>query len=283
MKRVVTAAVGLAVLLTVLILGGEYLFLFLCILCGVGLKEFEGLVQKKGLVPSMPVVYTGGFIIFLAALFNKPYLMMASIGVSSVFAFLAVMKRNEKAATADTAATMLLLLYGFYMPAHLILIRGIDTNTLSFFNTNFNDGFWFIFILFLVISMSDIAGYYVGTNFGKNPLCPYLSPKKTIEGALGSTILGIASSVLVGYMVGIDVLNGFLFGAITVIFAQLGDLGESMMKRDAHTKDSGDILPGHGGIMDRSDSYMFSAVIGYYYILYCYPIVKDLAVHLNLA
>ncbi len=278
MKRVITATIGLALLFAVLILGGVYLFLFLCILCGLGLKEFAAMLRKKGFYPVMPVVYASGLPIFLAALFNKPYLILGFLAVFIIITFLAIMKRNEKATTADTALTILCMIYGFFLPSHLLLLRGINSSNLSFFNLNFfNDGFWFIFIVFLVISISDIAGFYVGTNFGKHKLCPYLSPKKTIEGALGSTILGILASMGVGYLVGIDLLNGFLFGTLTVIAAQLGDLAESMMKRDAHTKDSGDILPGHGGIMDRSDSYMFTGAVAYYYILYCYPVIKGIS------
>lgn len=283
MKRVITATIGLALIFAVLILGGVYLLLFLSILCGLGLKEFDAMLQKKGFKPAMPVVYASGIPIFLAALFNKPYLILCFIAVFTIIAFLAIMKRNDKATTADTAVTILCMLYGFYLPAHLLLLRGIDSSSLSFLNINFfNDGFWFIFIVFLVISISDIAGFYVGTNFGRHKLCPYISPKKTIEGALGSTILGIFASMSVGYLVGIDLINGFLFGTITVLAAQLGDLAESMMKRDAHTKDSGDILPGHGGIMDRSDSYMFTGVVAYYYILYCYPIIKTLSSSISL-
>ena len=99
MKRVITATIGLALLFAVLIFGGVYLFLFLCILCGLGLKEFAAMLRKKGFNPVMPVVYASGLPIFLAALFNKPYLILGFLAVFTIITFLAIMKRNEKATT----------------------------------------------------------------------------------------------------------------------------------------------------------------------------------------
>lgn len=290
MKRVITATIFLIISLFVVIAGGPVFALFIAGLCFLGLKELDVLLQAKGFKFNLNLVYVVGAIVFTLALLNKPNLIMATASLATIATFLAIMARNTEATIADTAVTVLGFMYGTFLPAHLILIRNIDTNELDFFNfdfnvfnLSFNDGFWFIFILFFVITVCDIAGFYVGTNLGKHPLCPYISPKKTVEGAIGSTVLGILASICLGFVLGIDILNSFLIGALIVASAQLGDLAESMIKRDANIKDSSDILPGHGGILDRADSYMFTGAIVYYYLHYAYPIVNDIAVNLNLA
>ena len=123
-----------------------------------------------------------------------------------------------------------------------------------------------------MIVASDIGSYYFGRFFGKHPLSP-ISPAKTIEGAIFgiacASLVGLVSSVIIGLRFGI-IIGGFL-GVIVGMFALIGDLIESMMKRDAVLKDSGDVLPGHGGIFDRIDSLMFSVIVAnicYYFKLF---------------
>lgn len=123
----------------------------------------------------------------------------------------------------------------------------------------------------LMIVASDIGSYWIGRRFGRLPLSP-ISPGKTVEGAVGG--LGAAVTVGVVFSVWLQwpvaILTGGLLGALVALFALVGDLTESMMKRDAGLKDSGDALPGHGGILDRIDSYLFTpAVVFYAVTLFC--------------
>ncbi len=132
---------------------------------------------------------------------------------------------------------------------------------------DFPDGWKLVFFLLLVVWLGDSGAYYVGRAFGKHKLSPRISPKKTIEGLLG----GIATSVIAAVVIHFTFFKEFplvhavIAGVILSIAGVIGDLAESMWKRSADVKDSGTLLPGHGGMLDRFDSILFTAPI-----LYCY-------------
>lgn len=117
-----------------------------------------------------------------------------------------------------------------------------------------------------VISASDIGAYYVGRALGKHLLYPEISPKKTQEGAIGGLFCGLLLGVGCALLWNIPMGHAVILSVLLVIVGQLGDLTESMMKRDVGMKDSGELLASHGGFLDRADSYIFSGVVSYYYI-----------------
>jgi phosphatidate cytidylyltransferase len=117
-----------------------------------------------------------------------------------------------------------------------------------------------LFVVFLV-AFNDIGGYFVGRSFGKTRLAPLVSPKKTVEGLIGGLILGaVAASVLVTFPAWepIGLAQGLVLAAVVGVFAPLGDLVESMVKRSIGVKDMGSVLPGHGGMLDRIDGFLFA-------------------------
>jgi phosphatidate cytidylyltransferase len=122
-------------------------------------------------------------------------------------------------------------------------------------------GYEWIFLLLLCVWSSDTFAYYIGSNFGKRKLYIEVSPNKTVEGAVGSVIGGVLSAIIFGNFLikGIDIALFVLIGAVLCAVTILGDLVESMFKRDAGIKDSGHIIPGHGGMLDRIDSILFAA------------------------
>ena len=120
--------------------------------------------------------------------------------------------------------------------------------------------------IFFVILFTDIAAYYFGVKFGKHKLCPVISPKKTIEGAVAGATCAIIAGLIIGKLIGISLYHSFVLALIVTVMAQLGDLSESLIKRDAGVKDSGNSLPGHGGLLDRADSYLFTMPVAYLYI-----------------
>ena len=128
----------------------------------------------------------------------------------------------------------------------------------------------------LMIVASDIGSYFFGRSFGRHSLSP-ISPSKTVEGAIGgllcTMLVGVISGEIFGWNSGW--LVGGLLGSLVALFAIVGDLTESMMKRDAGLKDSGDALPGHGGILDRIDSYLFTPAVVYYAVIFLIPFVKN--------
>nr|WP_218621568.1 phosphatidate cytidylyltransferase [Mycolicibacterium hippocampi] len=124
-----------------------------------------------------------------------------------------------------------------------------------------DDGAGRVFCLMLVVVGSDVGGYAAGVLFGKHPMAPAISPKKSWEGLAGSLVLGIATSVLaVGFLTDMPAWVGVPLGLMLVLTGTLGDLVESQVKRDLGIKDMGTLLPGHGGLMDRLDSVLPSAV-----------------------
>lgn len=132
---------------------------------------------------------------------------------------------------------------------------------------NYSDGHLWLVLFFIIIFLNDTGAFYVGTYFGKRELAPLISPKKTIEGALG----GILSAMLFGFAFCLIFFNSlkhaFLMIPISFIIAiigQAGDLFASLMKRNSNIKDSGNIIPGHGGVLDRIDNLLFAAPIMYF-------------------
>jgi phosphatidate cytidylyltransferase len=148
-----------------------------------------------------------------------------------------------------------------------VLYLGLTLGTLSTTRL-LPQGEWLIFFLLLVTSAADTGAYYVGTLYGRHRLAPTISPKKTVEGLVG----GLIGAIIVAYaahwwflpeLSGLDCL---ILGTILTITGLWGDLAESAMKRSVGMKDSGGILPGHGGMLDRLDSLLFTAPVFYYYV-----------------
>jgi len=127
-------------------------------------------------------------------------------------------------------------------------------------------------LIFCVVAAGDIGAFYVGTCWGKHKLCPLVSPGKTVEGSLG----GLASNLAVGYIVAYLLLPSLppvkaaVFFIALGVAGQIGDLFESMLKRSAGVKDSGNLLPGHGGLLDRIDSLLFAGPVALGMILYVF-------------
>lgn len=127
-------------------------------------------------------------------------------------------------------------------------------------------GACFVIYLIFITAFCDMGAYFIGKYFGKNKLWPQISPKKTMEGAVAGLISSVVIAYLLGGFLGIAPLLSVFCGLTLSIAAQLGDLFESLLKREAGAKDSGNILAGHGGILDRFDSYFFTAPLMYIFI-----------------
>ena len=183
---------------------------------------------------------------------------------------------------SDIATSIFGLFYLGYLPSYWIRLRNLSQIDLSssfhFISDSsiiFTVGFFITLVSCLMIVASDIGSYYFGRIFGKHPLTP-VSPSKTVEGA----VFGIVSSVAIGLLTGlflklgnIGILFVAILGALVGFFSIVGDLIESMMKRDVGLKDSGNALPGHGGVLDRIDSYIFTPAIVYFLIKLIMPLL----------
>jgi phosphatidate cytidylyltransferase len=183
---------------------------------------------------------------------------------------------------ADIAASIFALFYLGFLPSYWIRLRDLTDPALAPRLAGWlghwpgaSSGMVLMLMACLLIVATDIGSYVLGRRYGRRPLSP-ISPGKTLEGALGglgcAVVLGAGFGLLLGWNWGWAV--GGLLGGVVAVFALVGDLTESMMKRDAGVKDSGDLLPGHGGILDRIDSYLFTPAAFYTVVTLLAPLLR---------
>jgi len=252
-RRVLTAIIFMAVTIAAAIYGSWLFGLYMIILIVVGIDELTRLLNHKEIYPAQTLIYLFAFLFIVAGYINKPgyFGIITSFGIIIIFINFLFVKR--KTTINDITATIFAVFYTGLLPVHFLLLRNLTAAG-------------YLLLTFMTIWTSDIGAYFIGKKYGKHKLCENISPKKTIEGAIGGTLSGIIMAVLMSLVTDLNIIHSLILGIIIVIFAQLGDLCESLIKRDAGVKDSGDIVPGHGGILDRADSYIFSGPAAYYYI-----------------
>jgi phosphatidate cytidylyltransferase len=168
--------------------------------------------------------------------------------------------RAIASAAHEVACAMLAFLYIPFLLMHLVMLR----------QTPF--GVQWLLVIMLIVMTNDSAAYYVGCNFGKHRLYPLVSPKKSIEGALGGLGGSIAGTLLARFTFfpQLTLTDALLTAIVIGALGQTGDLFESLLKRSFGVKDSGSIFPGHGGVLDRLDSIIFAAPAAYYYAVYVF-------------
>ena len=272
-KRILTATIAIPLLIAVIYWGSKVIFLFIVMLCGgCALYEFYKMSIPNHKFIKAIYVFAGLVVFYLIYYYQGDLTFENTSGLSSyitwlmliitlvVFIFL-LMNFIYFPQKVFTLTNPLILIIGiFYVcvfSSYLILIRcGVDGRN------------W-VFFTFLVIWCGDTGAYFIGSKIGKHKLFPATSPKKTVEGALGC----LAASLIAAFITRIWLLKELeithcIYLALSIaIIGQLGDLCESTFKRRSGIKNSGNLLPGHGGMLDRIDSVLFAAPLVYYYKL----------------
>ena len=204
---------------------------------------------------------------------NYVYLvMMASLVVSGAVAI--SRGRPGPSSLADAAATIFAPVYLGLPLGALAALRGAlgGLATQGHLTSATTDGRLVVVLLMAVIVISDSAQYYTGRAFGRRPLAPAISPKKTVEGAIGGVVFGTLATVVGGsYVFGSPLWILVLLGAAISLLGIVGDLFESLLKRSAGVKDSSNLIPGHGGVLDRIDSWLFAAPVYYVFVRFIAP------------
>ncbi|MEG0923710.1 MAG: phosphatidate cytidylyltransferase [Anaerovoracaceae bacterium] len=257
MKTRVISGLVMIPLLAVVYFGGYWLIGAAFLIGLVGIREFFNGFRAMDIHPSDQIAYVGLFALY-AINFIWPgqteYYMVwfaAVIVASSLYMF----KINERK-IEDAMATMLGTIYVAFFSFHIVLVDQTEEYSIL------------IWLVIITAFCTDIMAYFSGYLLGKHKLCPTLSPKKTIEGAIGGTMGSIVFAGLFGYFIVPRLLvHCLIIGFIGSIISQCGDLTASAYKRKMGIKDYGDLIPGHGGIMDRFDSVLFTAPLVYYYIV----------------
>lgn len=211
-------------------------------------------------VPVLPVL-VGGLAMLGVAYFDDMETAAAVMALTVLATLVVRLPGGAEGFVRDSTAGVFCLAYLFLMGS--FVVRMLDNP----------DGTWRIVAFVVATIASDIGGYAAGVLFGKHPMAPTISPKKSWEGFAGSMITGVVLSTLV-VVYGLDgeVWVGVLLGAAAVVMATIGDLCESLIKRDIGIKDMGNILPGHGGLMDRLDSLIAVAPVAYLVLYLLVPV-----------
>ncbi|ERI92905.1 phosphatidate cytidylyltransferase [Clostridiales bacterium oral taxon 876 str. F0540] len=242
-----------------LFLGGIYLKYIVMLMSLAGMYEYFKVSKQKNINPMEYIAYLFCIIYFMLINKDLNFQNIFLLIIFSVFMVLCIPVINTKYNFMDAAVTALGLVYVSFFFGFIVLV-----NMMQY-------GKYLIWIIFVSSWLCDTTAYYVGRHFGKNKLCPKVSPKKTIEGSIGGVLGSSIGCLIFGYVlnrygVNIPLYHFILIGILCGIFGQFGDLVASSIKRSAGVKDYSNLIPGHGGILDRFDSILFSAVIVYYYL-----------------
>ena len=252
--------IGTSVMLC--LMEGKFALLALLIAIFIfGTKEYVKILNHKGFYPSLTMIYLTQFLLLLHAAFNNFDGALITLTFCVIGAFMWILFRGRQPYIANVATTVLGMLYCGWLPLHLSFLRHLQCD-------RFDDGLVFLVMLLISVILTDTGCYYAGRHLGKHKLAPVISPNKTIEGSIGGVICAIIGAMVIGLYIGLEWYLSFAIGLICTVFAQIGDLCESLIKRDAGVKDSGDILPGHGGFLDRCDSYILTIPVMYYFCKY---------------
>ncbi len=266
-KRLLVAAILLPIGLAALLAGGWWLTALVAAFMCLAAWEYVVLF-RAGELQASPVIVVGGTLLLLVfrqlnGFDSAPWVITALVLVSMTYHLVAYERGRDQAGT-DFAVTLAGMFYIGWLGAYFISLR------------NLPGGKWWILVVLSGVFLADAGAYFIGKRFGRHLLSPRLSPKKTWEGYLGGLVVGVILTALFAilwrYLAGptstITPWRGALVGLVMGILPTLGDLGESMIKRQVGVKDSGNILPGHGGAFDRVDSWLWAVAIGYYLVLW---------------
>lgn len=251
--------------------GGIFFITLISVLLAIAAWEYVRLFEAGGSKPASILVVGGT----LAFSINQaiPYFVESNqpndaawiaclFILASITYHLIQFERGRDQAASDFAVTISGIFYIGYIGSYLLILRNIP------------EGVWWFLVALPAIWFADSGAYFYGRVYGRHKLSPRLSPKKTWEGYIAGIIISVLGTTAFAAMwtlpagpgTQITPLKGAILGLIIATIAPLGDLGESMIKRQVGIKDSSNLIPGHGGAFDRIDSWLWAGVIGYYII-----------------
>ncbi len=252
MKRLTVSAVFVSVACAAIFFLPDWCF-FLVVeaFILVGLNEFFSLAEQKGLIIHRGVgLFFGGLLPFTSYFSLQPTIPLMACVALFIFLF---NRRSPDRTITSVAVSVFGIVYVAWFFAYLLKIKTV------------HEGAWWVFYSILIVKGGDAAAYFVGKKFGKTKLLEHVSPKKSIEGAVGQMVATIALSLLSHLYLHVSFFHLFILGTLVGLLALLGDLAESLIKRDAGAKDSGNI-PGLGGMLDVMDSLLFTVPFVYFYL-----------------
>jgi phosphatidate cytidylyltransferase len=265
--RVITAAIGLPLIVLAIWFGGPWPWLTLPIAAAALAGAFE-FYRMANFHTREPLLYLGllwTLAFVLSPHYTNPNILPIVITATVLASLICLLlRRPRENAFRDWAWTIVGALYVGWMLSYWLNLRGLD------------DGRNWVYLAMLTTFANDTGAYFIGRAIGRHKLAPAISPAKTWEGAIGGLASAVLAAViiatvlkLISVQIGAPFVFGYwqiiLLGFLVGLFAQLGDLVESLLKRNMGVKESGNLLPGHGGVLDRFDSLIFVGAVVYYY------------------
>jgi phosphatidate cytidylyltransferase len=268
--RIISAAVAIVILAVIMYLGAAAIGTAVSILAFIGIIEFYRALSKGGFKPvyalgcisCLPLLYAG--LLSVLPGYLKPdggvtALAAAVLVFALIFVlFCMIMFSNGKYEIKDAAVTFFGIAYAVFPLLFVTLTRNMEL------------GYLYIWMIFIGAWATDTFAYFCGITMGKTKIVPKISPKKSLEGCIGGVVGCAAAMTAFGACfystIGVPVLHFTVIGLICGVISQLGDWSASVIKRAVGIKDYGNIMPGHGGVLDRIDSILFTAPVVYFYI-----------------
>jgi len=264
--RIIVGILFIPTIILLAWLGNVSLFFFVSLLVLTGLWEYYRISSTKDISPNMIIGMVAGVVLCLDAwlgMGNRAMLILTILILLTTS--VEIFRNRAHSAILNTATTVFGVIYVGWLSCHLISIRSIPS---SFENLTDMDGVYMLLLAFIIPWFCDTAAYFSGKVLGRHKLIPKISAGKTFEGAIGGiigTVIGLLA-LRSSFFSFLSPLHCIIMGVIGSIIAQIGDIAESLLKRDADVKDSSQLIPGHGGVLDRFDSVLFAAPFVYYYL-----------------
>jgi len=266
-KRVLVAVILLPIGIAAIIIGNWVYVAVVALILGFAALEYVQLFRASGLQPAGFLVITGVLLFILGRAVNgfESAAWITSLVILALMTYhLIAYERGRDLAATDFSASLSGSFYIGWLGAYMVSLRALPA------------GIWWVLLVLPAVWLADSGAYLIGSRFGRHKLSPRLSPKKSWEGyiagivtgTLGTIILALVWTSLAGPELNVTWWQAAVLGLILSAAPTLGDLGESMIKRQVGAKDSGNLLPGHGGAFDRIDSWLWAGVLGYYTIVW---------------
>ena len=261
-KRTITALSLLIIAMPAVLLGGIWFFLLIGFFVVLASWEYVQMFRAVQREPAALVTVGGTFLILVTRAFYpaQAEFVLTGLVLTALAVHLYAFERGRDQAALDFTVTVGGFLYLGWIGAYLVDLRALP------------DGGWWLMFILPTVWMADSAAYLLGVRYGKHKLAPRLSPKKSWEGYFAGVFTGTLYGGFFAYVYSwlgplhLTFWQGALLGFVLSILTTLGDLGESLFKRQGGIKDSGSLFPGHGGAFDRIDSWLWGAVIGVFWI-----------------
>ena len=252
---IITALLLAGVLITTLVLSRPVFVAFLLGIVTLALLELLAVLRARATRPARPVVLAMGALLVVGAYLEGPAALSLGLLVTILASFgWYLVDRGRTEVTRNVAATVFAVVYVPFMAAHLSLVVGRADHYVGA-----------VIGYAALVVIYDTAAYATGATLGRRPIAPQVSPNKSWEGAIGASVACLAAGAfLLPLWEPWTLASGLVLAGATCVVAPLGDLSESMLKRDLAVKDMGSILPGHGGVLDRVDALLFMAPVLYY-------------------